>query len=98
MFYRDLRKNDASVTKKATQEAYRQLPVCHRLPTDDDVFDAVDIPGFCDGDWPNWPAQEMLEEMLEWVPKLMQEKYGNQITSTLNGPFLGWIQSVRKTL
>lgn len=36
--------------------------------------------------------------MLEWVSKLMQEKYGNQISSTVNGPFLGWIQSVRKTL
>jgi hypothetical protein len=47
-------------------------------------LDAADIPGFCDGDWPNWTAQGMLG----WIPKSIQEKYGRQISSTLNGPFL----------
>ena len=84
VFYEGLRKIDSSVTKEAGYQAYRRLPVGQRLPTDNDVFDAADIPGFCDGDWPNWPAQEMLA----WVPRLIQVKYGSQIRSTLNGPFL----------
>jgi len=66
VFYRDLRKKDSAVTKEAAHQAYRQLPVGERLPSDDDVFDAADIPGFCDGDWPTWPAQEMRE----WVQRL----------------------------
>ena len=72
------------MTKKDAQQAYSQLPVGQRLPKDDDAFDAASIPDFCDGDWPTWPAQEMLV----WVPKLIQEKYGKQISSMLNGPFL----------
>ena len=53
-------------------------------PQATDAFDAEDIPGFADGDWPEWPAQEMLS----WVPKDAQQRFGKVSPSVLNGDFL----------
>lgn len=54
------------------------------IPSDDEAFDLDDIPGFADGDWPEWPAQLMLE----FVPGSIAEKYGRKVDSVLNGQFL----------
>jgi hypothetical protein len=35
-----------------------------RRPADEEPFDADMIPGYADGDWPEWPAQQMLQ----WMP------------------------------
>jgi hypothetical protein len=39
---------------------------------------------FYDGDWPGWPAQEMLN----WVPESVQDKFGQCVGSVINGPYL----------
>lgn len=54
------------------------------IPSDDDAFDLDGIPGFADGDWPEWPAQLMLEI----VPSSISEKYGRKVDSVFNGQFL----------
>lgn len=47
-------------------------------------FDAEEIPGFLDGDWPAWPAHEALT----WVPRAIQQRYGRKNESILNGDYL----------
>jgi len=47
-------------------------------------FDREQIWGYCDGDWPAWPQQRMLE----WVPKQVQADFGNAEASCINGSFL----------
>src|SRR5690348_4424211 len=41
-------------------------------PDAEAAFDAEEIPGFADGDWPQWPALQALE----WVPLSIQRNYG----------------------
>jgi len=47
-------------------------------------FDGEQIPGFADGDWPEWPAQEALE----WVPAAIQRRFGVEAASVLSGDYL----------
>ena len=54
------------------------------MPSDDEAFDLEAIPGFADGDWPEWPAQLMLK----LVPGSIVAKYGRKVDSVLNGEFL----------
>lgn len=54
------------------------------LPQDDQVFALDDIPGYVDGDWPEWPAQLMLK----LVPSAIADRYGNKVDSVFNGTFL----------
>src|SRR5262245_114249 len=51
---------------------------------DADPFDPEDIWGYCDGDWPGWPAQEMLE----WMPLPVREAFGTYEASVINGSYL----------
>jgi hypothetical protein len=55
-----------------------------RLPSDDEPFDADHVPGYADGDWPDWPAQRMLE----WMPSEVRERFGKLELSVLNGEYL----------
>lgn len=71
-------------TRDQAFDEYQALAFSERLPNDNDAFDSAAIPGFCDGDWPDWPQQEMLN----WVPTVIQKTYGQRVDSTLNGPFL----------
>ncbi len=71
-------------TRDQAFKDYQALAFSERLPNDNDDFDRADIPRFCDGDWPDCPQQEMLN----WVPTVIQKTYGQGIDSTLNGPFL----------
>ena len=54
------------------------------VPADDDPFDPDQVWGYQDGDWPEWPAQRMLE----WMPEDIQKRFGEIGTSVLNGDFL----------
>ena len=54
------------------------------LPADAESFDADKLPGYADGDWPEWPAQEMLR----WMPKEIQERFGDVGTSMVSGDSL----------
>jgi hypothetical protein len=53
-------------------------------PAPEVPFDASDIPGRDDGDWPAWPAQDMLA----WVPGEVQARFGRSQASVLNGAWL----------
>ncbi len=55
-----------------------------RAPLDDDDFHSEQIPGYCDGDWPDWPEQEMLR----WLPREICTEFGHTEDSVFNGPFL----------
>jgi hypothetical protein len=55
------------------------------IPADDELFDAEEAPGYAEGHYPAWVAQEQLY----WFPKELIDKYGGDVdTSVLNGDFL----------
>jgi hypothetical protein len=47
-------------------------------------FESSQISGLGDGDWPAWPAQEMLG----WMPQEIQARSGTRETSNFNGDYL----------
>lgn len=53
-------------------------------PQPDAPFDPVDIPGFEDGDWPDWLAQGMLD----WMPPGVVEGLGSVEASMVSGEML----------
>jgi hypothetical protein len=53
------------------------------LPAAQEPFDADEVPGFAEGDWPTWPKQGMLE----WLPSPVQE-LGTVKDMLLTGSFL----------
>jgi hypothetical protein len=53
-------------------------------PKDEDPFDADQIGGYADGDWPEWPAQQMLY----WMPPEIRDRCGEVWTSNFNGDAL----------
>jgi hypothetical protein len=53
-------------------------------PSEDEPLVADELMGYADGDWPRWPKQEMLE----WVPRDVQDEFGHVDASVLNGDFL----------
>ena len=54
------------------------------LPADDHPFDTNELPGYGDGDWPQWPAQRMLE----WMPEVIRTRFGDVGTSMVSGDML----------
>lgn len=54
------------------------------LPAPETPFDLDLIPGHVDGDWPEWPAQEMFK----WMPAELSTRYGRSEASVLSGDFL----------
>lgn len=53
------------------------------LPSDDAKFQADLLPGYCDGDWPDWAEQKMLE----WVPRSIIEKFATMMQTAINGSY-----------
>lgn len=49
-----------------------------------DPYDLDIVPGYADGDWPEWPKQLMLT----WMPKPVIEQFGTAEASVFNGDFL----------
>lgn len=43
-----------------------------------------DLPGVSSGDWPEWPAQDMIF----WLPREIQDRFGRREVTMFNGPFL----------
>jgi hypothetical protein len=76
--------SDPDLTLDEVRSEYLKLPIGERLAEDEDAFSQEHVPWTYDGDWPRWPAQEMLR----WVPKEIQERYGTVEDSVLNGEFL----------
>jgi hypothetical protein len=54
------------------------------LPSRTDKFDSTKIPGLCDGLWPTWAEQEMMN----WLPPEIWTRYGGQVASMHDGSFL----------
>lgn len=54
------------------------------VPAPEQPFDLDLIPGYVDGDWPEWPAQQMFE----WMPPELIARFGRSTASVLNGDFL----------
>jgi hypothetical protein len=80
----DYREQEGFETDEAALESYKSLPLGERMPIDSDKFEPEHLPGFTDGDWPEWPAQEALR----WVPRDVQQRFGKSVSSSINGPFL----------
>jgi hypothetical protein len=83
-YYKEQQKWSEAINREQAFGEYQNLPVGGRLSKDDDEFKPEQLPGFSDGDWPGWPAQEMLK----WVPKKIQKEYGQIVASSINGYFL----------
>jgi hypothetical protein len=50
------------------------------LPAGKDRFNRNDVPGVEDGYWPEWPAHEMLN----WMPRDIQDRFGEVGRSMVN--------------
>ncbi|HWO41474.1 MAG TPA: hypothetical protein VNO43_06685 [Candidatus Eisenbacteria bacterium] len=67
-FYDEL-SSELDLTREEAMEQFqarrglKDLEIGDRLPEDDDLFDIRDVLGLADGDWPEWPAQEMLNRV-----------------------------------
>ena len=85
-FAQEKLEEDPEAPLSAAWEEYRRIPPGRRMPLEDDPFSPEQIPGFCDGDWPAWPAQEMLD----WVPESIQSRFGHNEETLLNGSFLNF--------
>lgn len=53
------------------------------IPGDNEPLDAMRVPGAEEGDWP-WPAADMID----WLAKDIQQEFGTEISTTLNGEYL----------
>lgn len=75
---------------RISAEDWNELVRCFdeydEAPQPGDAFNAEDVPGFTDGDWPDWPEQEMMS----WLPPEHVARFGTQHQSVLNGPFLSF--------
>jgi hypothetical protein len=67
-----------------SRKTNKDLKIGERAPEDSDAFDSGFVYGLSDGDWPEWPAQEMVE----WVPEEIQEQFGRVVATRLNGDYL----------
>jgi hypothetical protein len=83
-FYKNCRDWDPETTLTQAREEYDALEIGERIPKLKEPFKAENIPGYGDGDWPLWPQQEMLK----WMPKVIQKRYGSEWSSRLNGDAL----------
>ncbi|WP_315773547.1 hypothetical protein [Rhodococcoides kroppenstedtii] len=54
------------------------------VPADDEPYDLDAVPGHADGDWPAWPARDMLRD----VPASVREEFGRVEDSVHNGSYL----------
>jgi len=68
----------------------RAFDETERLPNRSAKFDP-DLLGVCEGDYPDWPEQKMLD----WLPAHVCREFGRTDSSVLNGPFLSL--DVRRT-
>ena len=69
--------------ERVARRVYEQMGVAEQH-AGDEAFDANTIWGYQDGDWPEWPAQDMIQ----WVPESVQQQFGSVVDSTLNGSYL----------
>ena len=65
--------------QRISTEDWDELARCFdeydKTPQLGDAFNAEDVPGFTDGDWPDWPEQEMMS----WLPPEAVARFGHSI-------------------
>jgi len=83
-FYEEQLEVEPDKPLEQAKSEYMQLDIGERFPEDHDPFSWDQIPFVYDGDWPAWPAREMLA----WVPDEISEHYGEGASSMLNGECL----------
>jgi hypothetical protein len=83
-YYLDLVAEDDTITLEEAGARYYELPCTGRQVHASESFNANDIHGYADKDWPEWPAQHMLY----WVPAEIREGFGKVSDSNFNGEFL----------
>jgi len=72
-------------TNLPSGEWEQNLELCFAdFPADDKAFDTDDVPGYGDGDYPQWLKQTQLE----WFPPVLIEKYAEVQNSVVNGQML----------
>jgi hypothetical protein len=77
----DLRRDLPDTAAEAEAHSYTDLG--EDPPADSDPFDLAALPGYEDGDGPVWPAQELLD----WLPDELLERYVYEQESVFNGSF-----------
>jgi len=75
--------------KNAPAEAYQEAVEIleeneEEEPPPREPFDSDDILDYTAGEWPEWPAQIMLD----WIPEEIRQAYGVIQVSSISGPFL----------
>jgi hypothetical protein len=83
-FAREEREAEPELGDAELRERYGQLRIGERPPIDQDAFSLDHIPWYGDGDYPEWPAQQMLK----WVPESIRSTFGHTYDTVLNGPYL----------
>jgi hypothetical protein len=84
-FFAEERETQPGLTREEAFHRYRALDVGERLPFDEDAFPGYDLPLVADGDYPEWPAQEMLT----WMPEqILERPFSRRRASVHNGYFL----------
>ena len=66
--------------------AFREVLNNARLcvaPADDETFEPSVVPGFCDGDYPQW----LQREMDDLLPREFLEEFGERQNTMLNGSY-----------
>ena len=66
------------------ERQYEYLGEPTEVPSDEDRFNACDVPGVADGDYPPWLQQGMERNL----PKEIIDKYGKWKSTMLNGSYL----------
>ena len=56
----------------------------HEEPSPEQGFDAEEIPGHLEGDWPGFPHMSMEY----WVPGEVQDRFGSMVPTAISGDFL----------
>lgn len=64
-------------------EIYQQIEDCDEAPSDSDVFDESQVPGFDEGDFPPWLQREM--DML--IPQAILKRFAARETGATSGSF-----------
>lgn len=65
-------------------EEWEELKVgFDEVPGPDEPFDVVDVPGFCDGDWPPW----LQKEIPRVLPPPLVKRYAKAGMTSINGVY-----------
>jgi hypothetical protein len=76
----DLRRAAPEFFSNEIEERYWNYYDPDEIPDDEVPFSSFDVPGASDGDWP-W----LKSDMLDWLPSEIQQEFGEELTTTLNG-------------